>query len=179
MGQFDNPVATYAVDGPAEYFREIEQLVGWLNQLAQHAKDAEDTPLPEMPEGRWESGFQRGVRSTGTVVLAPESDNVSIAEAQSIIRQAMRRYIVLDQSNKLLLVKAKPGIGKTTAAVQLAEELSARGKRVLFCGPRHPFFADIQALSSHPEWWYEWLPRGHKDQNGEYDLCLYPEQIAT
>jgi hypothetical protein len=176
---YDNPDANYEVDGPQDIFREVEHLIDKLYELADRAKDAEPGPLPEVPEElRWERGIHRSVRSVETTD-APTLDYLSLKDARALIARSMRDYLATYEPGELLLVKARPGLGKTHASVRLAEELAAHGKRVLYCGPRHDFFADVLGEAQHPEWWYEWQPRDHKDADGEHDLCVYPDQIGS
>ena len=77
-----------------------------------------------------------------------------------------------------LLVNALPGVGKTTAGVEAAEQLAARRRRVMYAGPRHDFFADVLKIATRPEDWYEWLPRQTGDDQGKVQTCRFVDQIS-
>lgn len=130
-----------------------------------------DPPIePERP-----LGHQRALK----VVDAPEQtaiQYVSIEEARDMIWQEMMNYARLVHPEHMLLVKAVPGVGKTTAAVRLAEELVMQGRRVLYAAPRHDFIHDLRAIARDPHMIYEWLPRQEGDED-KPQTCLYTEKI--
>jgi DNA polymerase III delta prime subunit len=104
---------------------------------------------------------------------------MSLGEARSMMAETISGYFALETTDHLLLVKALPGTGKTTAAVRVAEELASQGKRVLYAGPRHAFYADIMGISQRPELWYEWLPRQIADSDkGKVETCRYAIEIG-
>ena len=92
-----------------------------------------------------------GAGSAGGGTAIPE-EGVSLEEARSMIRTSLADYTALPTPTHALLVLAAPGTGKTTRAVESAETAASQGKRVLYAGPRHDFFADVRQLASHPEW---------------------------
>lgn len=135
---------------------------------------------PEEPEHL--AGLERrlSVVSAEDMARHPMRPTVPLAQARDLIARSLRDYAALDDPQHALLVKAMPGTGKTTAAVRFAEELAAQGARVLYAGPRHDFYADIQAVAAHPAWWYEWLPRQYGDeQAGKPQTCRHAEEIQT
>src|SRR5690606_24508854 len=93
-----------------------------------------------------------------------------------MIWQEMMDYAQLVQPQHILLIKAVPGVGKTTAAVRLAEELAAQGRRVLYAAPRHDFIHDLRAIAKTPQMIYEWLPRQEGDQH-KPETCCHTEAI--
>lgn len=104
----------------------------------------------------------------------------TLDESRATIKTELRDYLAQDAPAHMLLIRAAPGVGKTHIAVNVAEELAAAGKRVLYCGPRHDFFADILRISTRPELWYEWLPRqAGNDETGKPETCRYAVEIAT
>ena len=131
-------------------------------------------PLPEPPE----EPYRRKL-----IVIPPEArrdEPIDIDEARERIRSKMLNYLQVPFPAHMLLIKAAPGVGKTTIAVQVAEELAAAGKRVMYAGPRHDFFSDIMNISAHPDWWYEWLPRQDEDtETGRPQTCAYAESIKS
>lgn len=86
---------------------------------------------------------------------------------RDIMRAEMAAYLQTPDPNHMLLIRATPGIGKTTAAVWAALEMAKLGKRVQYAGPRHAFYDDILRASDlyggeyHKFW--EWLPRQDGD----------------
>lgn len=82
-----------------------------------------------------------------------------LSQARADMRAAIDTYLALPAPAHMLLIRAVPGVGKTTAGVETAEACAARGWRVAYAGPRHDFFQDVQAIAQHPRQWYEWLPR--------------------
>ncbi len=100
--------------------------------------------------------------------------------ARAIIIAEIRDYLAQPHPDHILLVRAGAGIGKTHICVNLAEELGLDGRRVLYAGPRHKFFADVMAISKRPDLWYEWLPRqaGNADI-GKIETCRHATEIAA
>ncbi len=102
----------------------------------------------------------------------------SIDEAREMIRTSIRAYLEDPAPAGMLLIRALPGTGKTTAAAAIVDELAQSGYRVAYAGPRHDFFTDVVEKSSHPHLWYEWLPRQMADEEAEKsETCRYAEQI--
>lgn len=120
----------------------------------------------------------RQVRSCAPPVYAT-TPAPSLEQARADIRAEINDYLALDAPPHMLLVRAVPGVGKTHAGVETAEAASSRGWRVGYAGPRHDFFADVQAIARHPRRWYEWLPRteGNEDK-GVRETCRYVPEIS-
>ena len=97
----------------------------------------------------------------------------TLNDARETLQTRLTDYEAQPFPTAMLLVKALPGIGKTTIAVAEAERLAADGQRAMYCGPRHDFFADLLGVAAHPTWWYEWLPR----QTGEQETCPYAAEV--
>lgn len=102
----------------------------------------------------------------------------SIDDARRIIRQALRDYLEDPVPVSMLLIKASPGTGKTTLAVEIADALAASGKRVAYAGPRHDLYLDVVAKSGDPSLWYEWQPRQIGDEE-KPQTCRYTDQMNT
>jgi hypothetical protein len=90
-----------------------------------------------------------------------------LEDARDVLKTLIEDYFALEAPNDILLVRASPGIGKSTASVGVAEDLAASGKRVAYAGPRHDFFMELMQKSKDPSLWYEWLPRQNADDSGE------------
>jgi len=102
----------------------------------------------------------------------------TLEEARALMREEIGAYLSLEDPGYMLLVKALPGVGKTTAAVAAAEMAVEQGRRILYAGPRHNFFQDILAICQRPAWWYEWLPRQDENkETGKVRTCQYARQV--
>lgn len=133
---------------------------------------AADGPLPQPPaDGPSYFGL-----TPVTPAAQPRQESVTVDSARALILAAMRDYVAEPHPREMLLIRARAGVGKTTAAVTIAEEQAAAGKRVLFLGPRHDFFQDILAISPHQRWWYEWQPR---KIDGDATTCRYTHAITN
>lgn len=138
-----------------ERFRRRKPLYDWQPTVAdQQALRRELKPIPP-PE------FTR-----------PAGD---IDEARQIMRDGIAEYLDMPYPTEMLLIKCSPGTGKTTLAVEAADQLASAGKRVAYAGPRHDLFLDVVAKSGDPSLWYEWLPR----QADEPQTCRYTGQMDT
>lgn len=102
---------------------------------------------------------------------------ISLDAVPGLIDAAVSAYLADPAPNRALLLALPAGAGKTTALVQVAERIAGAGQRVMYCGPRHDFFADILAISERPGWWYEWQPRrlGSETQD---PTCRWAPQIT-
>jgi len=109
----------------------------------------------------------------------PSYEAVTVDEARESIWQSMIGYLGTPNPDRVLLIAAPPGVGKTTLAVRLAEMAAGQGKRVIYAGPRHDLFPELQALSARPGDWYEWLPRQDGVFSGGVRTCEYTEAMAT
>lgn len=97
-----------------------------------------------------------------------------------MIANAITTYLADPMPSSMLLIAAPAGIGKTTIGVRTAEAAASASQRVMYVGPRREFFADVQALATHPTWWYVWQPRhGGEGETGFGATCRWPEQIST
>lgn len=138
---------------------------------------ADAHPLaPVLAEPEWlTANVQRGLV---TVASAPRAiPSGTVEEARRNIRAAMRDYLATPDPEHMLLIRAAPGVGKTFAAAEIAEECAAAGQRVLYAGPRHDFYEQVQAVAGQPELWYEWLPRQQGDDL-KPTTCNYVEPIT-
>jgi len=117
-----------------------------------------------------------GIRRSATGIQ-PVAD-LTVPLAREAIRRELREYMDIPNPEHMLLVRVTPGVGKTTAAVALAEELAAEGKRVLYAAPRRNFYTDIQQIAKHPQHWYQWNPR-HAGDDTHTATCAYADDMAS
>ena len=150
----------------------------YLDRLKETHKRNEErySEPPEPPRWRDESAQYRMWREPSQLKPLPEPR--PLQEVREGIGLAIQNY-VKRQDDRLLLVRVPPGTGKTTAAVNVVQDLS-ESRRVLYSGPRHDFFGDICFTTGcDPSLWYEWLPYSHRDENKEPDMCRYADEIIA
>ncbi len=144
---------------------------------------AEEDPWASAEKIEDEPDYIKGLFRKLTPIAPPDiakTEAITVVQARERIANAMRDYFAEPTPAHMLLIKALPGVGKTTAAVAQAERLAEQGKRVLYVGPRHDFWHDVMAIAKHPEWWYEWLPRQEGDPDrDEPETCPHATAIAT
>lgn len=152
-----------------------------INQLTEFVK----RKLEQLKEPRYDwqptveppRSFDRSLEPCDPPEWTPPAD--SIEESRQIIRSAITEYLENEVPVNMLLVKALPGTGKTTAAVEIVDQVAATGKRIAYAGPRHDLFEDVIAKSSNPVEWYEWLPRqAAAPEEDKIQTCNYAGQMA-
>lgn len=155
----------------------IQQLDEFLARLkaSREALDAADWTLPEPPEfpslGQWRL---RPIQSGAPPVAR---GGKTIAALREELPERLREYL-RSESKAVLLVKVPPGVGKTHAASQVAQEYAAAGYRGLWAGSRHNMFSEIASMPHfEPRRWYHWQPI-----SGEIDgdpACRYADYQAA
>ena len=116
----------------------------------------------EAPEERLKPPIRRGLKKVASIYyIEPE---LSVDELPAMIHARVQAYLREPAPGYTLLLALPAGAGKTTALVETTERYASGGKRVLYAGPRHDFFLDIQAIAKQPQWWYEWQPRHGGDE---------------
>ena len=138
---------------------------------------------PPQDEPAWMIGWQRETKALDAADAPdqPEAwsprNRPSIAQARSIIENSILDYLLDPAPDHILLIKAAPGLGKTTAAV-LAAETASIDHRVLYAGPRHDFYTDVMAIAEDESSWYHWLPRqvGSEDKP---ETCPHTAAISS
>lgn len=111
-----------------------------------------------------------------------------------MIRDRVIAYLSDPQPGRMLLIGAPAGIGKTTLAIEVAEQwaLGVMGVpdshgRVLYVGPRKEFIDDIRQLSAaggriqpafFDNFWYPWQGHHGGNTDGLGATCRWPSQIA-
>jgi len=149
-----------------------------LRALVAEALQPEPEEVATPPEPAHLFGFQRELVMLPEAPALAQREPITLAQARERIQTEMTAYLAIPEPEHALLVKAAPGVGKTSAAVWAAEALAERGKRVLYAGPRHDFYGDVQAIAEHPDWWYEWLPR-QKGDDKKIETCRHCDKINT
>jgi hypothetical protein len=151
-----------------------EKLLQYIDEALRETTEPPPVTVPEEPsylEGRY-----RRMEAVPPQE-APMPDAITVEEARERLRGGMAGYLA-DIPSYMLLVKALPGVGKTTAAVWAAEQLIREGRRVMYAGPRHDFYDEGVSIADNPELWYHWLPRQLADEaTGKIETCPHTEQI--
>lgn len=155
--------------------------VDFLSQfIAEQLREPEPdpAPVPAPPDG-YTSGVHRRLLRLDTAPAFAREELLTVSEARAYNDLVIHDYAAEPFPTSMLLVKATPGLGKTTIAVQVAEEMALAGRRVMYCGPRHNFWSDLMAKAEHPRLWYEWLPRqaAGPDQPDKVETCPHCEHI--
>ena len=119
--------------------------------------------MPEPPDAPYHFSLVKT-----TPPPATNRDRPNIDFVRDMMRAEMAAYLSNPAPDHMLLVRATPGVGKTTAAVWAALEMARLGKRVQYAGPRHAFYDDILRAADryggeYNKFW-EWLPRQDGDE---------------
>lgn len=145
--------------------------------IAEQTREPEPDRLPDLtpPDDDYVRGIHRNLRWIERDGRMPSPQVLTLDEARMEIDRAIDEYIN-GIATHMLLVKALPGVGKTTAAVRAVEKLARDNYRVMYCGPRHNFLADLVEIAQYPAMWYEWLPRQRGDDE-KTQTCSYADEI--
>ena len=167
------------------YLAAIAALKARANRQWQRERaEAWTHAIPEpKDEPAWMIGWRRETKAqpAGEAPDAPPewslSQRPTITQARATIENAILDYLLDPAPDHILLIRAAPGLGKTTAAV-LAAETASTDHRVLYAGPRHDFFTDVLGIAQEPDSWYEWLPRQEGDEN-HCETCPHAATIGA
>ncbi len=157
--------------------------------LARALADAFDLPDPHAPDGPVGQPPPERERRRGLIPLEPvatdETPLLTIDEARALIRAEMEAYLAMTHPTYMLLIALPPGAGKTTEAVRQAERFAQETRgRVLYAGPRHELWGDLQRESTIPAeardaWWYHWQPHTAGDpETGQGQTCRWAREFA-
>lgn len=136
-------------------------------------------PSSPPPEPKWVPGYRREPRPCDPPPVELV-ERPSLEDTRAMMAKAICEYLAIPSPGHVLLVRAAPGVGKTTAGVLASEAHAGKGHQVLYAGPRHAFFKDVIAIAQKPELWYEWLPRQRgDDETGKSETCRHEPQITT
>jgi hypothetical protein len=84
----------------------------------------------------------------------------TIANVRKGLEQNIRDYLSTEREKpSLLLVRVAPGVGKTHAGVQLAQDRAKAGDTVLWAAQRHDMFEQLSLIPGFdPVFWQHWRP---------------------
>jgi hypothetical protein len=146
-------------------------------------------PSKEQPPKDPAATLRRGLRPI-PAVRQPRAYR-TIEDAQDMIRQHVIVYLNDPMPDRMLLIAAPAGIGKTTLAVEVAERrvLGSSDGRIMYIGPRKEFFDDIRVVSARlgliapaqfDATWYPWQGHHSGDQDNQLQhpaSCRWAPQI--
>lgn len=107
--------------------------------------------------------------------LPPLPAAMTLADARAELPRIVRDYLSGDGERgdqSVLLVRGDPGIGKTHALVEVAQDLARAGQRGLWAASRHDMFGDIARFDHFdPALWYHW--QGIQGKLDDAPVCRY------
>ncbi len=131
--------------------------------------------IPEPPEPPRPQHHRIEWRLPDNHVAEP---TVSIDDARSIMRAEMLSYIDNKKPNGMVLVRAQPGVGKTHAAIEIAQEAAKKGMRVLYAMPQHRHWDTLENMPHFDhQHWYHWLALDATSPATGNTMCLYTEAM--
>lgn len=155
-----------------------QALHDYMRRLRAAERETLPPETPEEPEElSWMGGRQRRPRPCDPPPVELV-ERPSLEDTRAMMSEAIKEYLALPDPRYVLLVRAAPGVGKTTAAVRAAEEMAERGATVMYAGPRHAFFEDVARIASRPRDWQEWWPRQAAEE-GKVETCPHAVEITT
>lgn len=139
----------------------------WAKQQFEPLPDPPESPRPERYRLEFRPGF------------APYQPTISLEQARSQLSDKMWGYATESRPNRVLLVKAQPGLGKTYAAVDIAQKLADLNARILYAMPTHKHYETLQDFPHFDHrFWYHWLATDAESPDTGNTMCLYPEEMA-
>lgn len=103
---------------------------------------------------------------------------VSIEAARSILETEMLAYIDTKHPKETMLVRAQPGVGKTHAAIHIAQAAAKKGLRVLYAMPQHRHWETLENMPHFDyEYWYHWLALDATSPATGNTMCIYTEAM--
>lgn len=152
----------------------------YLDELkAQRAHDMGLYKVPQEPS--WtQDDFAGFALEYHPSKLPPLGEKLPLDDVRHTLAKRILDYIFDEDENRALLLRVPPGVGKTTASVQAAQDyaLETGGKsRILYVSSRKNFFAELMSLPGvKPHMWYNWLPMQAGDDEHE-ETCRYADEI--
>jgi len=140
----------------------------WSRQTWDPPPEPPPAPMPE----RYRLEFRPG--------HPPYQPAISVEEARKAITDKIWSYAYEKRPNRVLLIRAQPGIGKTHLAVEIAQQFAENGTRILYAMPTHAHF---ETLANFPHFreslWYHWLALHAESPATGNTMCLYPEEMTV
>lgn len=120
--------------------------------------------------------YRLSFRPSSLSPLPPEQD---AEEVRLDIRSRLLAYAQNPSNDSILLIRVPPGVGKTTASVQAAQEWTQRtGKRLLYVSSRKNFFEELMTVpGADRSLWYDWKSLDYVTPDG-VPYCQYAAEMA-
>ena len=149
----------------------LDTFIKQVTENRKHYQPVFHTPPLNRKDQRIHYNLEWKEPSKENLALKPEGD-LTLEQAREAIDTKLWDYYE-SNNDSALLVRTYPGVGKSTAAIKLAQEIARQGKRVLYLMPRHAYWDDIISNSAcDPELWYHWRPVHGTDDNDD-PMCRY------
>lgn len=136
-----------------------------------------DWRLPEPPAEPPDAGDLR-LRPLAASQFGPLPEPQTVQAVRAELGRVAADYAA-STPDGLLLVKVPAGVGKSHGLVQVAQDVAARGERVLWAGPDHLAWEDLaQFPNFDPAVWQHWQGLLRTDESGR-PLCRYADAMQT
>lgn len=158
----------------------VEAFAALMDSLADQEPPVDVEHPPELPSTLRTNHWSANRCSPPAQNLQTEFDTIPVARSELL--DTLMAYVESPNPTHMLLVKFPPGVGKTWTAVDVAHwAAEVLGRRVMYAGPRHAFFGDIQIASAesghNPLDWHEWLARQKDQPDPTRDTCIHAPDI--
>lgn len=99
--------------------------------------------------------------------------SISIDEARTQLADTLREYLSGDDE-RILLVSAPAGLGKTHTVITVAQEMAEYGYRIGLFMDRHDMYGDLQEFPHFDDGeWYHWLSLHHDNPEApDETMCV-------
>lgn len=133
-----------------------------------------DTMAWDWQEPPEEPGFgSNRIQWLDRPTLKPLQEPISLDKLRKVFPIKMHEYLA-GPSEKVLLIKAPPGTGKTHAMVGVLQYLAKQGYRTMWAASRHNMFGDLSAFEHFTApMWYHWQGIGRKVK--DEPVCRYAD----
>lgn len=112
----------------------------------------------------------------------PKFSDSLLADERQLMKQKMLEYFAQNLGNEsapIFLVQAVAGMGKSTTAIQVAQEIARMDYKVLYLMPRHDYWQDIINNPFYNEdYWLHWLSFDGINDEGQA-MCRFPKAIKS
>lgn len=130
-----------------------------------------DSDIPDEPEGF--DPKQNRIQTRKTTFRKPLPPSATVEEIRASLPQYIYDYVQDKKQKTPLVVSVPAGIGKTYTGIEVAQNLAAQNKRVLWLAANHDMFND---LSRHDNFtsslWYHW--QSVDGTINDQPACKYP-----
>lgn len=113
----------------------------------------------------------------------PEFSKELLTQERELMKTKMLEFFAQNLGNleaPVFLVQAVAGMGKSTSAIQVAQEVARMGYKVLYLMPRHDYWKDIiNNPMCNSDMWLHWLSFDGIHEETKQPMCRYPKAIKS